>query len=34
MTSGSLLNNYKDRIGDVHDNASGDKSFEYKTKKM
>ena len=32
MTSGSLWNYYRDKIDDVDDNASDDKSFEYKTK--
>ena len=32
MTSGSLWNYYRDEIGDVDDNASDGKSFNYKTK--
>ena len=32
MTSGSLLNYYRDKIDDGDDNASDGKSFKYKTK--
>ena len=32
VTSGSLWNYYRDEVDDVDDNASGGKSFEYKTK--
>ena len=32
MTSGKLWNYYRDKIDDVHDNASDGKSFNYKTK--
>ena len=34
MTSGSLCNYYRDKIDEVGDNASGSKSFEYKTKNI
>ena len=32
MTSSSLWNYYRDKIDDVDDKASWDKSFEYKAK--
>ena len=32
MTSGRLCNYYREETDDVDDNASDDKSFEYKTK--
>ena len=32
MTSGRLCNYYRDEIDEIHDKASDDKSFEYKTK--
>ena len=32
VTSGSLWNHYRDKINDIDDNASDDKSFIYKTK--
>ena len=34
MISGSLWNYYKDKVVSVNDNASHEKSFKYKTKKV